>query len=439
LKSKCSHRQEFVVGGFVPSSADPQAVGSLVLGVHDEKGGLRHVGRVGTGFTRSSAAELFSLLTGKERKTRPFVDALDAAQRRDVRFVRADTVVEVEFAGWTGAGHLRHAAYRGIREDKPAKDIVAETGPGSSSDRPSKRQPGMGQQENGAAEQIVKLTHPDKLYWPADGIAKGDLAQYYADIWRVMGPLIVNRPLSLLRGPDGIGADMFYQKHGWRGMHKAIRTLDGKGARGSKSATESLVWIDGLDGLLGLVQGGALEIHPWGATLNDIEKPDMLTMDIDPDMGLDWPLVAEAALDIKERLEAAGLAAFVKTSGGKGLHVVSPLKPSVSWPQLKAFTKSLAQSMAGDRPERYVATVSKAKRRGKILIDYLRNGRGATAVAAYSTRARPHAPVSMPLGWDEITDLGDAAAFTLSNVRDALADRDHDPWADFEAARRPVK
>jgi bifunctional non-homologous end joining protein LigD len=440
LKSKCAHRQEFVVAGYVPSTADANAIGSLVLGLHDDKkGGLVHVGRVGTGFSRKMAQSLFSALRERERKTPPFADALPADARRGVQFVRPEMVVEVEYRAWTGAGNLRHAAFRGIREDKPAEDVQVEAAV-TPEKKATKAGGGMASSiRPGEGQALVKLTNASKIYWPETdktaAVTKGDLADYYAGVWRWIGPLLVERPLSLVRAPEGIHGHRFFQKHAWKGMHKSIRTLV------TEKGDEPTVFIDDLEGLLGLVQGGVLEIHPWGTrgrTQKAVAKPDMLTMDIDPDEAIGWDGIVEAAFKIKERLEAAGLAAFVKTSGGKGLHVVSPLEPGATWPTLKAFTKRLADLMAKDEPERYVATVSKAKRKGKMLIDYLRNGKGATAVAAYSTRARDGAPVSMPLGWDEVTDLGSASAFTIANALQRLNGQDVDPWAEFESARRPL-
>ncbi len=440
LKSKCAYRQEFVVGGYVPSTADSNAIGSLVLGLYDEKdGNLTHVGRVGTGFSRKMAQSLFSALRKIERKTSPFAETLPAGARRGVHFVRPEMVVEVEYRAWTGAGNLRHAAFRGIREDKSAGEVRSEE---AVMPETKAKKAGDGKTSGvttGEGQVLVKLTNADKIYWPATdeipAVTKGDLADYYAGVWRWMGPLLVERPLSLVRAPEGIHGHRFFQKHAWKGMHKSIRTVV------TAKGEEPTVFIDDLEGLLGLVQGGVLEIHPWGArgrTQKAINKPDMLTMDIDPDDAIGWEGIVEAAFQIKARLEAAGLAAFVKTSGGKGLHVVSPLEPSATWPKLKAFTKRLADLMAKDEPDHYVATVSKAKRKGKMLIDYLRNGKGATAVAAYSTRARDGAPVSMPLDWDEVADLGSASAFTIENALQRLNGQDLDPWAGFESARRAL-
>lgn len=248
-----------------------------------------------------------------------------------------------------------------------------------------------------------------------------------------MGPFVVNRPLALVRCPDGVGGQCFFQKHAWRGQSKEIlKAFD------PQDDDEPIIAIDGLPGLLGIVQGGALEIHPWGSSLDNIEKPDMIIMDLDPGPGVAWETIIEAAKEVRQRLHDAGLESFVKTSGGKGLHVVAPLVPRAEWAEIKAFTKSIADAMAADSPESYVATVTKSKRKGKILVDYLRNGRGATAVAPYSTRARPGAAVSMPLDWDELSPAIGPSYFTVENALPRLGALKSDPWADFWKVATPL-
>ncbi|SHF56064.1 bifunctional non-homologous end joining protein LigD [Kaistia soli DSM 19436] len=426
VKSKCSARQEFVIGGYVPSTATQHAVGSLLLGVHDADG-LDHVGRVGTGFTASVSRDLYRRLQAIAVDKSPFAEALTADERRGARFVDPVLVAEVEFRAWTGDGHLRHASFRGLREDKPASEIVRE--------RAKVAKEGAAPPVPKPPKRTVKLTHPDRIYWPDAGITKEGLADYYAEVWRFIGPHIVGRPLALLRCPEGIDGEKFFQKHAWKGVNAAVRLVPDPKARNEPP----FISIDSLDGLMALVQSATLEIHPWGSTLADWERPDRIIMDLDPGEGVSWAAVIEAAADVRARFEAAGLAAFVKTSGGKGLHVVAPLKPKADWPAAKAFTKAMAEAMAGDAPDRYVATIAKAKRGGKILIDYLRNQRGQTAVAAYSTRARPGAAVSMPLSWDELgPDIG-PAHFTVANAPGHIAARGSDPWADLQAAAAPLE
>lgn len=419
IKSKCSERQEFVIGGYVPSTTARRAIGSLALGVH-EKGKLVHVGRVGTGFSNRVAADLFALLDQDRSDESPFAAKLTAEEARGLVFVAPRHVAEVEFRAWTGDGHLRHASFRGLRDDKAAEDVVRETAAAPAPAAPPKRR--------------VALTHPDRVYWPQAGVTKEGLADYYAEVWRFIAPYVVGRPLALVRCPEGINGPHFFQKHPWKGAHSAIRTVPDP-----KEPSEApYLAIDSLDGLMGLVQGGVLEIHPFGAPLSDWERPDMVVMDLDPGDGVGWEAVIAAAQEVKARLERHGLIAFVKTSGGKGLHVCAPLTPKADWSALKAFTKTMAEELAADDPKRFVATISKAKRRGRILVDYLRNQRGATAVAAYSTRAREGAPVSMPLSWDELSPQIGPAHFTVLNAPTRLANLSADPWADFRKAAAPL-
>ncbi|MBP2550562.1 bifunctional non-homologous end joining protein LigD [Neorhizobium galegae] len=418
VKSKCSLRQEFVIGGYTLSSTSDQAIGSLALGVYKE-GKLSHVGRVGTGFTASVAEMLFKRLEQTTTKDSPFSEKLSALARRDLHYVTPIAVAEVEFRGWSGDGNLRHASFRGLREDKPADEIhredetVPEEKPKTSS---------------------IRFTHPDRLYWPKDGVTKEGLADYYASVWRHIAPFIVDRPLSLLRCPSGIDGQRFFQKHAWRGMSKTIGQIADPKDKGG----EPLIRITDFDGLMALVQSATLEIHPWGATTRSFEKPDMITMDLDPAGDVGWPAVIEGALELKRRLEEMGLAAFVKTSGGKGLHVVTPLKPAATWAEVKAFTKTLAGDMAKSEPDKYLAVATKAKRGGRIFVDYLRNGRGNTAVAAYSTRARPGAAISTPIDWSELTPAIGPDYFTVATMAKRLHGLSADPWEGFFATARPL-
>jgi len=277
----------------------------------------------------------------------------------------------------------------------------------------------------------VTLTHPDRVYWPEDGITKQDLADYYAEVWRFIAPFVVARPLALLRCPDGIHEACFFQKHSWHGIGKAIRIE-------KDSDGEELLVIDDFDGLIALVQAGALEIHPWGAPLADLDRPDSMIFDLDPGAGVGWREVIAGAREIRARLEEADLPAFVKTSGGKGLHVVVPLAPKAGWEAVRGFARALADAMAADSPDRYLAVATKARREGRIFIDYLRNGRGNTAVAAYCPRARAGAAVSLPVAWEELDGTAGAAQFTLRNAPARLASSRADPWSGFRKAAVPL-
>jgi bifunctional non-homologous end joining protein LigD len=418
VKSKCSMRQEFLIGGYTLSSTSEHAIGSLALGVYEE-GKLRHVGRVGTGFTVDVAEMLLGRLKPLESKESPFGEKLTVLARRDLRFVNPELAVEVEFRAWSADGNLRHASFRGLREDKPASEIKREENAVS---------------ETKAPQSKIKFTHPDRLYWPKDGVTKQGLADYYAQVWSFMAPFVVNRPLALLRCPEGIDGPRFFQKHAWRGINKAVEQIVDPKDKGG----EPLIRITDFDGMMALVQSAALEIHPWGVTTANWEKPDMITMDIDPGDEVGWQDVIGAALELKRRFEDAGLAAFVKTSGGKGFHVVAPLKPDAGWPALKAFAKAMADDMAKAEPDKYLAMATKSKRTGRIFIDYLRNGRGNTAVAPYSTRARPGAAISAPIEWTELSGEIGPAHFTVSNIGARLSALKKDPWDGFFAAARPL-
>ena len=409
-KTKCTQRQEFVIAGYVPSSVSPKAIGSLVLGVYEDKR-LVHVGRVGTGFSATLARDLWTDLERLKRPASPFSAALSRDAARGVRWVKPELVAEVEFRGWTTDGILRHASYKGLREDKDPSEIVRETAKSAPS------------RANAPAPSSFNLTHPDRVLWPDTGLTKQGLADYYADIAEWILPHVANRPLSLVRCPSGIEGSCFFQKHAWNGMSKAVqhRAIDG----------EDILFIDDLEGLIALVQSGVLEIHAWGSPMENPETPDRIVMDLDPAEDVPWTALIDAALEVRERLGDAGLESFVKTTGGKGLHVVAPLRPKAGWDEVKSFTQSLAETMAGDSPDRYVATMSKRARAGKIFIDYLRNGRGATAVAPYSTRARSGAPVSTPLAWSELSASMRPDHFTVSNLPTRLAHLKSDPWADL--------
>jgi bifunctional non-homologous end joining protein LigD len=419
VKCKCSSRQEFVIAGYVRSTTGRKAVGSLALGVYDGEA-LRYVGRVGTGFSSDVAESLYARLEAMRIPSSPFAARLGANEARGVRFVPPELAAEVDFRGWTADGLVRQASFQGLRDDKPAREIVRESSMASSvaPERP---------------KTSVELTHPDRVYWPDAGVTKEGLADYYAETWPLMKPFIVGRALALVRCPDGIDGQSFFQKHAWKGLNRNIVLVK------DPDEPEALISIRDFDGLMALVQSAALEIHPWGSAAADWERPDFIVMDLDPGEDVVWTAVIAAAEEVRSRLVSAGLAAFVKTSGGKGLHVVSPVKPKAEWPAVKAFTKSVADAMAADSPARYVSTIPKARRHGKILIDYLRNQRGMTAVAPYSTRARPGAPVSMPLGWDELAPEIGPAYFTIRNTPTRLASLAADPWADFRQAAAPIE
>jgi bifunctional non-homologous end joining protein LigD len=418
VKAKCVLRDEFVIGGYVPSTTTPKSIGSLSLGRY-EGDNLVPVGRAGTGFAAAVAEALFRRLDPLRVTKSPYSRRLGADAGRHLRYVEPRLVAEVEYRGFTADGQLRHAAFKGLREDKPAREVVAEDVGETMQTEPTPR---------------VRLTHPDRIYWPDVGVTKRGLADYYVEIWPRIAPFVRGRPLALLRCPGGQTGECFFQKHAWKGLDRAIRRVTDP----KDEDRSDLLAIEDLDGLIALVQAGVLEIHPWGSATTDFERPDILIFDLDPGEGVSWTALIEAAFEVRDRLAGLGMTGFLKTTGGKGLHVVTPLAPKATWPTAKSFAKSIADRMAAETPDRFVATITKSKRHGKILVDYLRNGRGSTAVAPFSTRARPGAPVALPIEWRELESISGPAYFRLANVPARLANLSADPWDGFREAAVPI-
>ncbi|MDO9412389.1 MAG: DNA ligase D [Pseudolabrys sp.] len=418
LKTKCTDRQEFVIAGYVPATNDPRAVGALVLGVF-KKNRLRYAGRTGTGFTHTSAREIYKKLSALKRDRTPF-DAVPLEERgaRGPVWVEPKLVAEVDFHGWTHGDRVRHASFQGLREDKAAKDVVHEVKEKAVVAKNNIKPSGKNAKVTVGA---ITLTHPERVYWEDAGVTKQDLAEYYSAIWKWMSPHIAGRPISLLRCPEGAAGQCFFQKHAAAGIKTDhLHLVAEKG--------DKIISIDDLDGLLSLVQAGVLEFHTRGTTADSLGTADRLVFDLDPGPGTTWKDIVAAARDVRERLEGIKLKSFLKTSGGKGLHVVLPIAPT-PWDEAKTFAQALAGAMAADDPDLYVATATKTKREGRIFIDYLRNSRDATAVAPYSTRARPGAAVSVPIDWSELGSLKSADQFTVLNLPARLKKQRKDPWA----------
>lgn len=429
IKTKCSNRQELVVAGVVPSTADAHAVGALVLGFY-ERGKLHYAGRTGTGFTHEVARSLFRKLKAIETAKTPF-EAIPAEERgvRKPIWVEPRVVVEIDFHGWTHSNRVRQASFQGVREDKAAKDVVREKAIAVASRTENvKRSAPIKKKDISVAG--VRLTHPDRIYWEDVGITKQDLAEFYVQVWKWMRPHLVGRPLALVRCPEGASGQCFFQKHARAGIPtEHLHLVPEKG--------DKIISIDDLDGLIALVQGGVLEIHTRGATIDDRERADRLVFDLDPGPGTSWKDIVAAARDVRERLQSIKLKSFLKTSGGKGLHVVLPIKPT-PWDEAKAFTKAVAEAMEADAPDRYVSTATKAKRNKRIFVDYLRNSREATAVAPYSTRARTGAPVSTPIDWSELGSLKAANQYTVQNLMQRLSRQRTDPWAAIDRVKQSL-
>ncbi|MDX6804536.1 DNA ligase D [Terrihabitans rhizophilus] len=431
LKVKCTERAEFVVAGYLPSTVSSKGVGSLVLGYYDGEN-LIHAGRVGTGFTETVSRDLAKALEAIKATASPFAAKLSADERHGVKWARPELVAEIEYRGWTHDGSLRHASFKGLREDKAAKDVVREV-PKDAPEPPKPSGRPASIISTGATVAGVHLSHPERVLWPEQGITKQGLAEFYAEIADWVLPHVVHRPLSLVRCPSGSEKTCFFQKHAWAGLSDTIRQIPVPGD------DQPMLAIDDLAGLIALVQAGVLEIHPWGATESVPDKADRLIFDLDPGDEVEWSAVIHGALEVRERLTAMKLESFVKTTGGKGLHVVVPLVADTGWDDVKAFTKTIAESMAADSPDRYVSTMAKKIRTGRVFVDYLRNGQGATAVAAYSTRSRPGAPVATPLSWDELGPEVRGNHFNVENLDRRLQNLSGDPWAGFFEVRQSLR
>jgi bifunctional non-homologous end joining protein LigD len=430
-------RQEFVIVGFTRPAGSRIGLGALLLGVHDDAGALRYCGKVGTGFSHELLARLRKRLGALEQKTPSVVDPPRA--ERLAHWVKPELVAEVAFTEWTRDGRVRHPAFLGLRSDKPAsairvdRPVPAELAVAKPSSRAVATRAGR-QRSAPPAERAevagVRLSHPGRVYFPDLGVTKSELAQYYEAMAERALPALAHRPLSLLRCPDGADEHCFFQKHIQQSLPSQVgRVVIEKGE--APYAT-----VKDLAGIVSLVQIAALELHVWGSRADKIESPDLLVFDLDPDSSVPWRPLADTARVLRALLADLGLVAFLRTTGGKGLHVVVPIQRRPSWAQVKTFTHAVATRLVRELPERFTAQISKQKRKGKILIDYLRNQRGATAIGSYSVRARPGAPVAMPIDWEE---LDAKAGPPLWNLREARARlRLPDPWRDFEASRRPL-
>ena len=424
LKVKCVARQELVIGGYTDPDGARAEFGSLLLGVHDRDGRLVYAGRVGTGFDQATLERLGARLRKLERRDSPFTPHGPRPPAR-AHWVKPELVAEVAFTEWTRDGLLRHPAFQGLREDKPASQIVREA---SRTPRPARAHPIAGGSDGPVAVAGVTLTHPDRVLFRDQAITKLGLARYYEAVADWMVPHVADRPLSIVRCPEGERGACFYQKHAAPGVPKQVKRVR---IRERGGGTASYLYVDDLPGVVALAQIGVLEIHPWGTRVERLERPDRLVLDLDPAPGLPWARVVEAAEEARALLKDLGLVSFVKTTGGKGLHVVVPLRPEAGWDALRSLGEGIGAEMTRRAPERYTINPLKAARRGRIFIDYLRNVRGATSVAAYSPRAKRGAPVSTPLAWSELSARTRPEAFTIETVPKRLATLRKDPWADF--------
>ncbi|CAN5683284.1 DNA ligase D [soil metagenome] len=456
IKLKCNQRQEFVIGGYTDPKGSRSGLGSLLLGIHDLTGKLLYAGNVGTGFDEATLTDLTAALQTLRTERPAFAD-----KPRDVKgnWVKPKLVAEVSFSEWTQEGRIRHAVFHGLRTDKPATSITREQAAhvsGSAiepaadlASEPANPQPAKpaasvkssaqaskpAAKTKAATDKVggIKITHGERVIDKSTGITKFELASYYERASRLMLPHLVKRPVSLVRGPDGVEGQLFFQKHADPRTMPSLRQLD----PAFDTDHDPLLEVDTLAGLIGSVQMNVIEFHTWNATTRAIEKPDRMTFDLDPGDGLGWLQMQEGAQLTRALLKELGLASFLKTSGGKGLHVVVPITPKFDWDTVKGLSQAVVQHLARTLPDRFVAKSGPKNRVGKIFADYLRNGRGATTAAAFSARSRPGMGVSIPVSWDELDSLTSGAQWTVRTADERLSLK-VDPWADYKGTRQTL-
>jgi bifunctional non-homologous end joining protein LigD len=438
LKVKCLRRQELVIGGFTERAGTAGGVGALLLGFHEGPGEpLRYAGRVGTGWDDATMRELRARLDRLVCDGAPFAGAPRGGAARGVRWVAPELVAEIEYLSWDREGRLRHASFEGLRDDKPAAEVVVERAPPPDAAADPRHPPDRRPASRGAGPVAVggvPISHPDRVVYPDVGLTKVEVARYYEDVAEWFLPHVVRRPLTVVRCPAGLAGQCFFQKHAADGFPESVIRVP----MAADGGNGLFVAVDSLAGVLALVQAGALEFHVWGSRLATVERPDQMVFDLDPAEDLPFSRVNEAARILHDLLGGLGLASFVKTSGGKGLHVVVPLEPTRGWDDVRDFSRALSEAMVAADPAHFVATMSLTKRPGKTFIDYLRNGRGATFVAPYGTRRRPGAPVSAPVRWDELTSDLRGDRFTVATVRRRLASLRADPWQGYADVHQEI-
>lgn len=397
VKVKCTRRQEFVIVGWKASSARGRPFASLLLAQH-EGGELVFKGNVGTGFNGDDFEALSAKMKRLARKTAPVEVAKAAA--RGVTWLRPQLVAEIAFAEFTADGNVRHASYLGLRPDKPEREVEPEK-----ADRPPE------------PRETVEISSRERVIFPDSGQTKGELADYYAAVAPIMLPFAARRPISLVRCPQGRARKCFFQKHHSGGFGDAVHQVP---VREKGGGVEDYLYVEDARGILQCVQMGTIELHGWGARSSDVEAPERMVFDLDPDEAVDFADVRSAAQDLRGRLADLGLTSFALLTGGKGVHVVVPLMQGHSWEVHKDFSRRFAEALSLAEPDRFTATMSKAKRQGRIFIDWLRNQRGSTAVLPYSARARSGAPVAVPIGWNELDSMKDAKPFSIDDAKRLL-------------------
>jgi bifunctional non-homologous end joining protein LigD len=435
IKSKCRQGHEVVIGAWTTTGS---AFRSLIAGINRD-GKLVHVGRIGTGFGRDTVARLMPKLKALETDTSPFTGKDAPRKAAGVHWVRPELVAEIEYAGFTGDGAIRHASFKGLRDDKPAREVEAETpAPAVSGELQTPTPVAVRTATPRGSVPIlgVTISHAEKPLWPdaKDGVpvTKLDLAQYYEAVGAWMLPHLKGRPCSLIRMPDGIAGEHFFQRHAAKGYSALFTEVQVFGDK------KPYLQIDRIEALIAAAQVGAVELHPWNNEPNLAEQPGRLVFDLDPAPDVDFSAVIAAAHDVRARLEHLGLVGFCKTTGGKGLHIVTPLiGKGCAWPETKAFARDVCKAMAADAPDKFLINMAKKERTGRIFLDYLRNDRMATAVAPLSPRGRPGAPISMPLTWSQVKKGLDPAEYTLRTVPARV--RKMTAWSDYNEGARPLR
>jgi bifunctional non-homologous end joining protein LigD len=356
-----------------------------------------------------------------------------AVERKGAVWLEPKLVAQIAFTEKTRDGRLRHPSFQGLREDKPAREMHREQSEDEESAMATTKPPPAKKGKNPVFAGIT-ISNPDKVYYPKSGLTKLDIAKYYETVAPFILPYVAKRPISLVRCPEGIEGERFFQRHAMKGMSKAIKQIPIPGGETDKP----YLYIDDEEGLFGLIQIGTLEIHDWGVSISRVSEPDRLVFDLDPDEGLDLGTLKAAAAEVREFLEDLGFKSFLKSTGGKGLHLVAPLAPKLGWDVVKAFAKAIADALVSARPDRYTANPLKKTREGKIFVDYLRNQRGGSAIVNYSTRAKEGAPVACPLRWDELKALKAASPYTVKTLPTRLKAMKRDPWQGFSSTRQSI-
>ena len=438
-KIKCSLRQEFVIGGYTDPQGARSGFGALLLGVYAGKD-LRYCGKVGTGFNEALLDSLYRELRKRVVDQPPFVNPPTGAEGRRAHWVKPDLVGEVSFTEWTRDATLRHPSFQGLREDKRARDVVRETpahldnaSAPSPVEKPRKRagRPAPRKRSNAGLEDIIAdiaISNGDKLLYPEAKVTKRELAEYYVAIGDWIVPHLENRPLTLVRCPNGWDKPCFYQKHAKESISEYIDRIDIREGGGE----QPYMMANNVSAVVALVQMGVLELHPWGSRAPKLGYPDRLIFDFDPDETLPWDRLVEAVNVLRKLLDTLGLRAFLKTTGGKGLHVVVPVAPTRAWDPAKAFCKAIAELLVRTFPDRFTSKMTKTTREGRIFVDYLRNAENATAIAPYSVRAKRNAPVAMPITWEQLKQDLRNDHFNVRNVPGLLARRRRDPWVELQ-------